>query len=94
MRINYKGHAIDTKVVTGQLTKASIKSLDVFFSYDEPIAICYPQKAIINAEPACSSTTSRHINHVKKLYTEREEFLYIDFHIKMEQLLNGEWGES
>lgn len=90
MNIVCKGYTIHAEKVSGQLSKSEIKGLTLWFSYDEPIAICYPNKAIMT--DACfSSTTSRHINHVKNLYDEVDILPYENFQKRVVGLISGNW---
>ena len=90
MNIVCKGYTIHAEKVSGQLSKSEIKGLTIWFSYDEPISICYPDKAIMT-DADFSATTSRHINHVKNLYNEVDVMSYEDFQNRVVDLLSGNW---
>jgi len=88
MKKEYMGFPLDLEVITGQLTKAEFKGLNLWFSYDKPIAISGGTRAII-IEGGVSPTTSRHINHVKKLYSEYATLFSNDFEEKFTDILYG-----
>jgi hypothetical protein len=90
MNIVCKGYTLHAEKVSGQLSKSEIKGLTLWLSYDEPIAICYPTKVIIT-DADFSSTTSRHINHVKSLYDDILIMPYEEFQNRVIDLLSGNW---
>lgn len=92
MRVSYKGHSFITEKVSGNLSKVHFKGLDVWFSYEEPIAICYPKRAIIS-DADFSSTTSRHVAHVKNLFHDLQIIDWKEFEVKALKLFSGEWND-
>jgi len=88
MNNEYKGHILDAETVSGQLTKSEHKGLTIWFSYAEPIAICNSSLAIMN-DVAFSQTTSRHVLHVKRLYSEIRKLSFDEFNIKLTNILDG-----
>lgn len=83
----FKGHSLEAVKVNGQLTRSEFNGLTIWFSYAEPIAISSDDYVIVN-NTSYSTTTSRHMLIVKRMFITKREMTNEEFEERLERILN------
>lgn len=90
----FKGHSLKAANVNGQLTRSEFNGLNIWFSYAEPIAISSDNGYVILNDTSYSSTTSRHISAVRRMFVSVREMNNEEFEERLERILDKTSNKS